>query len=230
MHACNKMTARFTFHRKTKLRVCISRGLICGFIFLSSLKYFNVFSFEVVLLLGAMFKRTKTDHEYDCLIQWLEGDETNPCPWELRVTVSSSRLKPMIREEDRPCSSPIASSWDDKRSSFQWSPNGDFICSFFLLLCFIVSLSYSTATWFMACALRTWAINQREKTRTVTHCTDWENKVSKRYLFAPHASPIWSPSAFSRSLCQLHELDVLSCDWRIWMSASLMIGRAIALV
>ena len=173
-----------------------------------------------------MFKRTKTDHEYDCL----EGDETNPCPWELRLTVSSPRLKPKIREEDRPCSSPITSSWDDKRSSFQWSPNGDFICYFFWYYALLYLSVTPHATWFMACARRTWAINHCEKTRTVTHCTGWENKVSKRYLFAPHPSPIWSPSAFSRSLCQLHELDVLSCDWRIWMSASLMIGRAIALV
>ena len=99
----------------------------------------KVFSYEVVLLPGAKFKRTKTERENDCLIQWPEGDETNPCPWELRVTVSSPRLKPMMREEDRPCPSPIASSWDDKRSSFQWSPNGDFICSFFVTMLYYIS-------------------------------------------------------------------------------------------
>ena len=40
-HACNKMTLRSKFHRKIKRRVCILCGLIRGFIFLFSLKYFK---------------------------------------------------------------------------------------------------------------------------------------------------------------------------------------------
>ena len=34
----------------------------------------------------------------------------------------------------------------------------------------------------MARALRAWAINPTEKTRSVTYSTDLENEVSKRYI------------------------------------------------
>ena len=38
--------------------------------------------------------------------------------------------------------------------------------------------------WFMAQALRAWAINQREKTRSVTYSTDRENSVSKIFIIS----------------------------------------------
>ena len=42
----------------------------------------------------------------------------------------------------------------------------------------------------MAQALRAWAINQREKTRSVTYSTDRENEVSKRYVFVAQVGDV----------------------------------------
>ena len=36
----------------------------------------------------------------------------------------------------------------------------------------------------MACALRAWAINQRDRTRSVTYSTDRENEVSKIFIIS----------------------------------------------